>query len=241
MILKIILELFDPLLISMIFLLVSFYFLIKQKNKYLFIFALIVFYVFNTSFISESLLYHYERQYPKINLYEINKNHTVFIFGGGASNNDELPASSKPTNASSIRLLEGITLLNDKSTLILSGRNIVNCSSEAEILYNLTKKINSEINIKIDNESINTEEQIKYISKLHYAQIILVSSASHIPRINYLATKYEIKNYLLAPTEYKVDDLNFEIYDYLPSAKASYKMKNLIYELFAFTYSWIFA
>lgn len=240
MILKIILELFDPLLISLIFILISFYYLIKHKNKYLFVIAIVVFYILNTSFITESLLYHYERQYPKIDLYQINKNHTVFVFGGGASNNEELPPSSKPKSESSIRLLEGMTLLNDNSTLILSGRNIVNGTSEAELIYSLSKEIKSDIKVKLDKESTNTEEQIKYISKLQYSQIILVSSASHIPRINYLAKKYELKNYLLAPTEYKVEDLDFELYDYLPSAKASFAMKKLIYELIAFSYTWIF-
>lgn len=240
MIEKIILELIDPLLISIILLLFSFYYFIKNKNIYFFTASLIFLYLINTSFITETLLFNYERQFPKIDLNEVNRNHTVFVFGGGAYNKNDLPVSSKPSDASSIRLLESLTLLNSKSTLILSGRNIINGVSESKLLYNLTKKINPSIKIKIDENSTNTEQQIKYISELKYTQIILVSSASHIPRINYLANKFNINNYLLAPTAFKVRELDFEIYDYLPSSKGSYAMKQLFYELFAFSYTWLF-
>lgn len=239
MIMKTILAFIDPLTISIILLLVTIFIYNKTSKKiYIYIF-ITLFYCLNTSIISESILYYYERQFPKVDLKKIENNATIFVFGGGGYNDENMPISSQPQSASAIRLLESLLISNNKSTLILSGRDAFHKSSEAKTMYNIAKKLKPKINIKLDEKSTNSEQQMFYISKLKYNQIILVSSASHLPRINMLANKYQIKNYLLAPTEHKIKELHFEIFDFFPNAKASNYMRYLIYELAAYLYFYL--
>lgn len=236
MIMKIFLAFIDPLTISIVLLLATI-FIFNKTNKKIYIYIFIaLFYCLNTSIISESLLYYYERQFPKVDVNKIENNATIFVFGGGAYNDESLPISSRPQYATTIRLLEAIIISSNNSTLIFSGKDTFLQSSEAKSMDYIAKKLKPKIKIKLDESSTNSEQQIKYISKLKYKQIILVSSASHIPRINMLAKRYNIKNYILAPTEHKIKELHFEIFDFFPNAKASNYMRYLIYELAAYLY-----
>lgn len=236
MIMKIILTFIDPLVISILLLILSLFIYQRTKKKFIIIIYIILFYFLNTAIISETLLYHYERQFPKINQNQIQDNATFFVFGGGAYDDIDLPISSRPENASSIRLLESILISSDSSKIILSGRHTFNGTSEAETMYDILKRIKPNVKIKLDEKSTNSKQQIEFISKLNYNQIILISSASHIPRINMLAQKYNLENYLLAPTEHKIKDLEFEVFDYFPNAEASNYMRELFYEIAAYIY-----
>jgi uncharacterized SAM-binding protein YcdF (DUF218 family) len=239
MIEKIILQFLDPLLFSIIFIFISFYIYIKFKNYKYLLLAFLVFYVLNTAIVSETLLYYYERQYSTINISEIKGDYDIFVFGGGGSGNNDISNTSKLEDATAIRLLESLSLINEKSKIILSGYSIFDENSEAILMRNVYKSINSNYKIILDNKSTNTSEQIKFLKTLNYKQILLVSSASHIPRINLIAKKNELKNYYLVPTHHKIKNLDFEIYDYFPSARASNFMKELLYEIFAYIYFYV--
>lgn len=236
MIMKIILTFIDPLVISILLLILSLLIYQRTKKTFVIIIYIILFYFLNTAIISETLLYHYERQFPKINQKQIQDIATFFVFGGGAYDDINLPISSRPENESTIRLLESVLISNSNSEIILSGRQAFNGSSEANAMYDILKRIKPNAKIILDEKSTNSKQQIKYISKLNYNQIILISSASHIPRINMLAQKYNLENYLLAPTEHKIKDLEFEIFDYFPNAEASNYMRELFYEIAAYIY-----
>lgn len=239
MIMKIILAFIDPLFISIILLILTLVLYKKHKKKWFIYIYLCIFYFLNTSVFSETLLYHFERQFPKIDSQEIQDSATIFVFGGGAFNDPNLPISSRAKNESTIRLIEAILIANSSNTIILSGKDGFTNSSEARSIYEIAKRLNPNIKYILDEKSTNTGEQVTYVSKLKYKQIILVSSASHIPRINMLAKRHNIRNYLLAPTEYKIKELQFEIYDFIPNAKASNYMRLLIYELSSYLYFFI--
>jgi len=236
MIMKIILTFIDPLVISIFLLILSIYIFKRTGKKLIIYLYLIVFYLLNTAIISESLLYHYERQIPKINRNLIQNDAIFFVFGGGAYDDNNLPISSRPKNESTIRMLESVLISNTNSEIILSGRNSFNKSSEAKAMYDIIKILRPEAKVKLDENSTNSKQQIEFISKLNYKQIVLISSASHIPRIKMLAEKYNIENYILAPTEHKIKDLEFEIFDFFPNAEASDYMREYFYEIAAYLY-----
>lgn len=233
---KILLEFLDPLLFSFLFIFISFYIYVKFRTiKYLLI-SIFIAYLLNTAFISETLLYYYERQEPTLDISKIKGDYDIFVFGGGAHSNNNISNTSKLEDETAIRILESMSLINDKSKVILSGYSVFDENSEAVLMRNVFKSIGSEATIILDNKSINTEEQIKYLKTINYKQVLLVSSASHIPRIKLLADKYGLEKYHLVPTQHKIKNLEFEIFDYFPSSRASNYMKYLLYELFAYLY-----
>lgn len=151
MIEKIVLQFLDPLLLSFIFLFISFYIFITYKNYKYLLLSILVCYLLNTAVISETLLYYYERQYPTINISEIKGDYDIFVFGGGSGNND-ISNTSKLEDATAIRLLESLSLINDKSKIILSGYSVFDENSEAMLMRNLYKAINSNYKIILDNK-----------------------------------------------------------------------------------------
>lgn len=119
---------------------------------------------------------------PKITSY----NNVGIVFGAAVWSNN------KPSPMFQERIRQAHKLYEEEriSTIQLTGANAPGELSEAKSAYNLLLELGTDSSkIKIEEETSNTTEQIKYIHKhlneltMNKRKLILISDAFHLPRI----------------------------------------------------------
>lgn len=128
---------------------------------------------------------------------------SVVVLGAGHSTNPSLPAASRISYDSLVRLMEGIRIYRmiPEGKLLLSGGSASGPISSAQDMAQLARDLGvNERDIIIESESRDTKDEAQIISSmLDDKYFILVTSSSHMPRSMALFTKLGMKP-IPAPT-----------------------------------------
>jgi uncharacterized SAM-binding protein YcdF (DUF218 family) len=158
----------------------------------------------------------------------------VVVLGGGHFSDPRFPATDQLSDASLVRLVEGIRiqkkLLNSK--LVLSGGEAFSSTSDAgamekvAIILGMEKK-----EIILESESKDTKDQALYIQRIvGNNRFILVTSASHMAR-SVALFKAKGMEPIPAPTGFIVkNSLKMNPARFFPSGKGIDKMERVVYE-----------
>lgn len=130
----------------------------------------------------------------------------IVVLGGGGSYSTQLPSPSQLSNASLIRLIEGIRLHRQipTSKLILSEGNIFESGPVGEIMGQVAQDLGvSREDFVMETQSQDTEAQaVNLLPLVGTERFLLVTSASHMPRSMALFRKQGM-NPIAAPTDYE--------------------------------------
>jgi len=160
--------------------------------------------------VSDRLLRPLEYQYPPLlSLENIQNVKWIVVLGGGHTSDSKLPITSQVSEASLIRLVEGIRLYRGvpKSKLILSGGRPFEKISNAQVLADVAIGIGvKKQDLILEDISKDTEDEARLIQEIvSQEQFVLVTSASHMPRSMALFKKLGMDP-IPAPTDYLVKE-----------------------------------
>jgi len=136
---------------------------------------------------SEILLRPLEYKYPPLtDVYAVLDVKWVVVLSGGHSPDAQLPITGQLSDASLVRLVEGIRIHRKlpKSKLILSGGGAFSAVTEAKVMTDVAVDLGMDANdLVLESESKDTKDQARLIYKiLGDSRFILITSASHMPR-----------------------------------------------------------
>jgi len=209
---KIIAPLFFPLSLCLEILIVGIFFLWfthKQKTgKIIVTIGVIVLTVLGYGVASEILLRPLESKYPPMpDISAVLDVKWILVLSGGHSPDARLPITGQLSDASLVRLVEGIRIHRKlpKSKLILSGGSVISAITEAKVMADVAIALGMEAkDLVIESESKDTKDQARLIHKIvGDSRFILVTSASHMPRSMALFLKKGMHP-IPAPTGHKV-------------------------------------
>jgi len=239
---KIISPIFFPLTITLILLLISNYLILfSKKNRLSKIFLTTltaVFILFSYGIFIDPMIKSLERKYPPLlNIQEnplLKSAKWIVVLGGGVNDDPELPLTSKLSNASLTRLIEGIRIHNllPDTTLLLSGGKVWNSLSEASLMKQLAIELGvNPTHIKTEEESKDSKDQARLIKKIiQKDKLILVTSAYHMNRV-LLLFKHQKLDIIPAPTAHLISKQNsFFIGRLFPSPRKIIHAEKLIRE-----------
>ncbi|MDD2367782.1 MAG: ElyC/SanA/YdcF family protein [Sulfuricurvum sp.] len=178
---------------------------IRKAKSFFFVSLLWISLLSYTPF-SSLLLFPLERTYPKIDSSHISIRY-IHVLGSGHITNPTIPLESEIEPPSLIRDIEGITLYkqNPGIKLIFSGyaKNdpVSNARKNAQLAIALG--VNPADIILLETPKDTYEEAIAVKKIIGITPVILVTSASHMPRANALFHKAGI-NTIPAPTDFLV-------------------------------------
>lgn len=159
----------------------------------------------------------------------------IIILGGGYSDDANMPASSQLSLSSTARLVEGMRLkkINPSAKIIFSGGTQFNeNNTQANLLYNAYLSLVNDTGKNILSEQAHNtkseaDEAYKLIGK---KKLILVTTASHMPRSVYLFNKMGC-NVIAAPCDFTVK--NLEYYPSFPNGMSIKQTEIAIHEYLA--------
>jgi uncharacterized SAM-binding protein YcdF (DUF218 family) len=142
---------------------------------------------FSYDVASERLLRPLEYSYPPLlsigNLQDIK---WVVVLGGGHTSDPKLPVTCQLSEASLVRLVEGVRLHRELagSKLVLSGGSVFDRVSNAKVLSEVAMAIGvKKEDIVLEELSKDTEDEAHLIQNIvGQKRFVLVTSASHMPR-----------------------------------------------------------
>jgi uncharacterized SAM-binding protein YcdF (DUF218 family) len=188
-----------------------------------------------------------ERQYPPIlNAASATPKESppvkwVIVLGGGGSYSSKLPSPSQLSNASLMRLLEGIRLHRQipGSKLIVSEGNIFGSGPVADIMGKVAEDFGvKKEDLVLESQSQDTESQAVLILPIVGTEpFFLVTSAYHMPRSMALFRKLGM-NPIAAPTDF--ESLSAESWGpsaLYPSAGGLRKAELAVHEYLGLTWS----
>lgn len=206
---------FQPIPLCLSLLLLGLFFLIftrkKKTGKVLVGIGTLVLAIFSYDGASDMLVEPLERKYPPISAFEELKDiKWIVVLGGGSGVDPGLPPSTYLSDASMIRLSEGVFLHNrlPESKLIFTGRSgFEGIRPVAEVMASTAEEwgVESE-NIVLETSAIDTKDHPIYVKEIvGKDRFILVTSASHMPRAMGLFRKHGMDP-IPAPTDYMVKE-----------------------------------
>lgn len=209
---KIVAPFFLPLSVCLEILLLGLFFLWftrRQKTgRILVSIGFLTLAAFSCVTVPDMLLRPLEYKYqPLLNLGGVRGVKWVVVLGGGHTSDPRLPPTSQLSEASLLRLAEGIRVHKrlPASKLILSGGAVYDTVPEAETLAGAALALGVERNeLVLESESRDTEDEALLTEKIvGKDRFILVTSAAHMPRAMALFEKRGLKP-VPAPTGYRV-------------------------------------
>lgn len=201
-----------------------------RQAKILLVVSLIWISFLSYSPFSSLLLFHLENSYSKIDSSHLSARY-IHVLGSGHTTNPKIPLESEIESPSLFRDIEGITLYkhNPEMKLIFSGYAgndpISNACKNAQLAIALG--VNPSDIILLETPKDTYEEAIAVKKIIANNSVILVTSASHMPRANAIFHKAGI-NTIPAPTEFlvkKEEDLL-----QLPSAEGLVRSESVFHE-----------
>lgn len=186
--------------------------------------AVLLLILVSTPFVPQMLVKNLENRYPVFEAEKIDKTIQpvhILVLGGGHTNDDRLPATGKLSESALTRLTEGIRIHRDipGSRLITSafGKTVPHAKvlADAAVLLGVDPSM-----IDMQTQPKNTWMEATEYKRLFgdTNQLILVTSAIHIPRAVYLFEKAGLKP-IPAPTGYMVKKDKKRSFDFwLPSS-----------------------
>lgn len=185
---------------------------LKHKKSTLYIFfiaiGIILFLVSSTNYIPKRLVASIEKAYDPIELQGMDRSKTYYIhvLGSGASNDSRLPPSMNLSEATLLRLVEGIRIYRslERSVLVTSAGNTKGLKSQAEISKEsaLSLGVKKEDIEMLVTPTTTLEEAIAF--KTHFGtdkNLIVITSAVHMPRAIEIFTDQGL-NPIPAPSNY---------------------------------------
>jgi len=211
---KIVAPLFFPVTLALGILLLGLFLLSltrRQKaGKIVVLIGIIFLGMVSYNAVSDKLLQPLEYQYPPLlSLENIRNIKWIVVLGGGHTSDPKLPITSQLSEASLVRLVEGIRIHNGlpKSKLILSGGSVFEKISNAQVLAEVAIAIGvKKEDLILEDVSKDTEDEVRLIQQIvGQERFILVTSASHMPRSIALFRKFSMHP-IPAPTDYLVKE-----------------------------------
>lgn len=188
---KIVAPLFFPLSLCLEVLLVGIFllwFTRRQKAGKIIVSIGVVFLIaLSYGAASEMLLRPLENKYaPLTDVSAISDIKWVVVLSGGHSPDPNRPITGQLSDASLVRLAEGIRIHRElpQSKLILSGGAVFSTITEAKVMADVAIALGVDAkNLILESESKDTKDQARLIQKIvGDNRFILVTSASHMPR-----------------------------------------------------------
>lgn len=225
----------------------------KPWLKRLTIFTVLFFLIVSTPLIPVILVNSLENRYLPLDSeqFQAEKDQEIHIvvLGGGHGYDERLPANALLSSNARGRLMEGIRLHRQiaGSKLVLSGSTFTSGGlTQAEMLKEAALLLGvGENSILLQNEPLNTCQEAQVYAKTfnNTHQVILVTSAMHMPRAEKLfedfgveitpsATNYQLKGnwrrkYLGLPSEKNISLLTSAITSYAAMAEARFRSRFL--------------
>ena len=230
-----------PLPILFLLIVLSVYMSWKKKDKSARIIISIAigwFLVISTSFIPKLLVSNLENRYKVFSLQSLAGNSkpvNILDLGAGFSDDDRFPPNNNLSETALARLCEGIRIhrIIPGSTLITSAKGWENEISQAEVTAQAAIVLGVDsLRIKMQKKPENTWQEAEQYKQLFgdSAQLILVTSSSHMPRAIYLFQK-EGLHPIAAPANHLIKiGKHKRFWDWLPSVDNIQKMECAIHE-----------
>jgi len=225
---------------------ILFVFLFLCKSKIGFAIIIAFLYVLSIDPIADSLLRPLEDKYPALSLDNIRENDptAIVVLGGGTiiaspeSEGDSLSSDALK------RAVYAFTLRDTFSVpYIFSGGKVFDYGqdTEADVAKQLFISLGmSPDRIIVESKSRNTWQNAKETAKLNHKEVILVTSAYHIPRSVYCFEKNGM-NVIPAPTDYKINrEKPYDFFSFMPSINALSKTYLAMHEYVGLLYARIF-
>ncbi len=243
---KIVANFFFPLTFCLVILLTGLFFLWftqrKRAGKLIVSAGVFLLLVLGYAPFSDTLLRSLENKYPALlDITKVSGVKWIVVLGGGSTFDLRLPTSSRLSQASLVRLAEGIRIHNqlEGSRLLLSGSGVFDSESNAAAMANLA--VHMGVNVEdmvLETLSRDTKDQAVLIQKIiREEKFILVTSASHMPRSMMLFKKLDMHP-TPAPTDYTVK-IKQEVnpFMFFPSIENVAKVQKIIYEYLGIIWS----
>ena len=152
-----------------------------------------------------------ENQYETVSIKRLNTLNepiNILVLGGGHTDDTRFPANNQLSDQALVRLSEGIRIHRQLpgSTLITSGGSGESEIAQAKILANTALLLGVDSShLKMQTQPKNTWAEANEYKRLYAdsAQLVLVTSAAHMPRAMYLFRKAGL-NPIAAPTNHLV-------------------------------------
>lgn len=230
-----------PLPILFLLIVLSVYMSWKKKDKSARIIISIAigwFLVISTSFIPKLLVSNLENRYKVFSLQSLAGNSkpvNILVLGAGFSDDDRFPPNNNLSETALARLCEGIRIhrIIPGSTLITSAKGWENEISQAEVTAQAAIVLGVDsLRIKMQKKPENTWQEAEQYKQLFgdSAQLILVTSASHMPRAIYLFQK-EGLHPIAAPANHQIKiGKHKRFWDWLPSIGNIIRMEFAFHE-----------
>ncbi len=204
----------------------------RQKiGKVLVTIATLLLGVLSYGLVSDILVNPLEQEYKPIKRFETLQDvKWIVVLGGGSDVDPGLPLSTYLPDASLIRLSEGVYIHNrlPETKLILTGRTPM-----AEVMGNVAEEWGVDLeDIILEKKANDTKDHPVYVKEIvGKDRIILVTSASHMPRAMALFSKQGMEP-IAAPTDYMVKKREGGVRPgmFFPSAGSLEKVGRAIHE-----------
>jgi uncharacterized SAM-binding protein YcdF (DUF218 family) len=236
---KIVGPLLFPLTLILGILLLGFLFLSltrKQRAGKIFVLIGIIFLgMLSYDGVSDFLLKPLENKYPPLlRLETIHNIKWIVVLGGGHTSDPKLPVTCQLSEASLVRLVEGVRLHRELagSKLVLSGGSVFDRVSNAKVLSEVAMAIGvKKEDIVLEELSKDTEDEAHLIQNIvGQERFVLVTSASHMPRSVALFKKLGMHP-IPAPTDYLVKESQKIVPGmFYPNANSLLKSQRAFYE-----------
>lgn len=201
------------------------------------------FFLVSSSPLPQWLIFRLENQYKSFGREQPLQEQIPFILvlGGGQSFSPQLPASIQLSSTALVRTGEGIRIhkLVLGSKLIFSGNSLSGRTTIAEnaSIAAIELGIPPEDTLQLRGGSNTAEEVLAFKKRFGNVPVILVTSASHMPRAMMIC-RYEGINAIPAPTEFLLKpDPDKSPYEFLPSWHKIELMQRVMHEWLA-TLKW---
>ncbi len=143
---------------------------------------------------SEMLLRPLEYKYPPLaDVSVVSDVKWVVVLGGGHAPDAHLPVTGQLSEASLVRLVEGIRIHRKlpQSKLVLSGGGVFSTVTEAKVMADVAVALGMDAkDLVLESVSKDTKDQARLIHKIvGDNRFVLVTSAAHMPRSTALFEK----------------------------------------------------
>lgn len=220
----------------------------KTRVSLKIIYALLFFsVVISTPFFPNLLVKSMENRYhifsdEKLS-YQSNSVH-ILVLGGGHTYDERLPSNIQLSDQAMVRLSEGIRIhrMLPGSKLVTSGYGLPGELTQAEIMRKTAILLGVDsmavlMQKKPENTWMEATEYKRLFSDT--TQLIIVTSALHMPRAVYLFEKAGL-NPAAAPTGFKIkQNKKFNFWFWIPSSGNIAKTEDLMHEIFGIVWAWL--
>jgi len=230
---------FFPLIVSpLFFVLVIILIGTFLKSKKISLFGLLVLIFCSLPIISNKLTFYLEKDYSMRNISSVSKADAIVVLSGMIKVIKKNKNLDYEFNDAIDRILSGINLFKEnKAPLLILTNGKLPWSvglPEGEYLKKFSIKYGiPEQNILLTNNVQNTEQEAKSVKKLlksDYTNIILVTSAFHMPRAKKV---FEAANIKVIPfaVDFKNSEKKITFLDFIPSAVAFNETSKFLKEI----------